>query len=400
LLTQVLSVKKEKGMKFKVMIDATTIDNGKDGLSQYIIGLINNLPAASFNLFEFTILINPGIEREELRDTLKSGRFIILTKKIKSIGPRRDWDMFWFFLCNKNRFNLFHSTSNQYPFFLRNGIATVHDIIFSKYLNAPWWTFNFARRYLNTIVKNSLYKSAAVIAVSGATKNELAAHYKLNSKINNKIRVIYEGWEHLLADSNTGEDDKTTATFNFSNYLFYVGGSRIHKNLSRLIKGFITASGKIPQNIKLVISGDIKHVTAGDINLVNELNKDREKIILTGFVSNTALKKFFNNADAFIFPSLHEGFGIPVLESFYFKKPLLCSNTTSLPEVAGDAALYFDPLNTEDIARAIVFFYENPCLWQSMVAKGQERLKLFSWKKMSEETVELYKKVLLNKKNG
>lgn len=394
-----LSVKKEKGMKFKVMIDATTIENGKDGLSQYIIGLINNLPGTSFNLFEFTILINPGIEREELRNTLKSGRFTILTKKISPIGPRRDWDMFWFFLKNKNKFDLFHSTSNQYPFFLRNGIATVHDIIFSKYLNAPWWTFNFARHYVNTIVKNSLYKSACTIAVSAATKNELTAHYKINSKINNKIKVIYEGWEHLLADKDNEEQDKVIASSNSNNYLFYIGSSRLHKNLSRLIKGFIAASDKIPQSIKLVISGDARHIATGDIILIKEFNKAGEKIILTGFVSNATLKTLFNNADAFIFPSLHEGFGIPVLESFYFKKPLLCSNTTSLPEIAGDAALYFDPTNTEDIARTIVFFYENPSLWQSMIAKGQERLKLFSWKKMSEETVELYKEVLLNKKN-
>ena len=380
-------------MKFKIIIDATTIRKKKDGLSQYIIGLINNLPSASFEQFEFILLINPGADREELSAALQSGKFTLLTKKISSIGPKRDWDMFWFLLKNKNTFHLFHSTSNQYPFFLRNGIATIHDIIFSKYLDAPWWTFNFAKNYLHRIVQNSLYKSAAVIAVSAATKNEISAQYKLSSKINNKIRVIHEGWEHLLLDS----EDKEILPLvkSFGNYLFYVGGSRVHKNLSGLIRGFIIARDKIPANIKLVISGDIKYIKPEDKKLVNEVNKDGEKIIFTGFISNGALQTIFKNADAFIFPTFQEGFGIPVLESFYFKKPLLCSSTSSLPEIAGDAALYFDPAKPDDIAQTIIFFYANPSLWQSLVEKGQQRLSHFSWKITGEKTVALYKEILL-----
>ena len=75
-------------MKFKIIIDATTIENKKDGLSQYIIGLINNLPESSFEIFEYTILINPGVEKEELTESLQSGKFVILTKKISPIGPK------------------------------------------------------------------------------------------------------------------------------------------------------------------------------------------------------------------------------------------------------------------------------------------------------------------------
>jgi glycosyltransferase involved in cell wall biosynthesis len=380
-------------MKLKVLIDATTVRQKKDGLSQYIIGLINNLPETSFDIFEFIILINPGVEREELSGALQSGKFTVIKKKINPIGPKRDWDMCWFLLKNKGRFNLFHSTSNQYPLFLNKGIATVHDIIFSQYLDAPWWTFNIAKRYLNVVVRNSLYKSAAVISVSEATKKELSRHYKINEKIKNKVQVIYEGWEHLLYEDTDG--DMTQLPVGFTNYLFYVGGSRIHKNLSGLIKGFIIAQDTIPQKTKLVISGDIQYLIAEDQKMVDEANTGGEKIIFTGLVSNGMLKEIFKNADAFIFPSLHEGFGIPVLESFYFKKPLLCSNTTSLPEIAGDAALYFDPEIPQDIANIIIFFYQNPSTWQSMVERGQKRLQLFSWKKTGIETVDIYKKILL-----
>ena len=382
-------------MKFKIIIDATTIEKKKDGLSQYIIALINNLPQSSFELFEFIILINPGVEREELSATIQSGKFTILTKKISPIGPKRDWDMFWFFLKNKNKFDLFHSTSNQYPFFFKNGIATIHDIIFSKYLDAPWWTFNFAKNYLHLIVKNSLYKSAAVIAVSAATKNELSSQYKLSSTINNKIQVIYEGWEHLL--SNGEDEEKLDVIDSFGNYLFYVGATRVHKNLSGLIKAFVLARANIPDNINLVISGDVRYIKDEDKKLVDELNKNGKKIIFTGFVSNNRLQTIFKNADAFIFPTFNEGFGIPVLESFYFKKPLLCSNVSSLPEIAGDAALYFDPSDPADIAKTIIYFYANPALWQTLIEKGVQRLAFFSWKITAEKTVALYKEILLKR---
>ena len=380
-------------MKFKIIIDATTITKEKDGLSQYIIGLINNLPEASFEIFEFLILINPGVDREELSSTLQSGKFTILRKKINPIGPKRDWDMFWFLLRNRNTFHLFHSTSNQYPLFLNKGVATVHDIIFSKYLDTSWWTFNFAKRYLNRVIQNSLRKSAAVITVSAATKNELINYYKISDKVKNKIHVIYEGWEHLLSDRI--DEEMPYLPFSSDNYLFYVGGSRIHKNLSGLIKGFIISLNKLPKNIKLVISGNLRHINPEDKKMINEANAEGEKIIFTGYVSNATLDKIFKNADAFIFPSLYEGFGIPILESFYFKKPLLCSNITSMPEIAGDAALYFDPENPEEIAKTIVFFYQNPSVWQSLVEKGQQRLSLFSWQKTGEETVALYKDILV-----
>ena len=111
----------------------------------------------------------------------------------------------------------------------------------------------------------------------------------------------------------------------------------------------------------------------------------------------TAYKQFFKNADAFIFPTLNEGFGIPVLESFYFKKPLLCSNTSSLPEIAVDAALYFDPSDPADIAKTIIYFYANPALWQPLIEKGVQRLTFFSWKITAEKTVALYKEILLKR---
>jgi glycosyltransferase involved in cell wall biosynthesis len=378
-------------MKFKILIDATTIENKKDGLSQYIIAIINHLPEHSFELFDYTILINPGIEKAELNTALQSGKFAVLIKKIAPIGPLREWDMFWFLRKHGAQFHLFHSTSNQYPIFLKKGIATVHDITFKRYLDSKWWTFSFAKKYLNYVVRRALKTAVAVIAVSHATKKDLLYNYSTNSDITNKIQVIYEGWEHLLPYNS----DSSTTHENLGRYLFYLGSSRIHKNLSRLIRAFVMACDEIPADIKLVISGDKQHISKADLDMVNEVNRHGERIIFTGFISDRELAFFFHYSDGFIFPSLNEGFGLPVLESFFYGKPLLCSNSSSLPEIAADAALYFDPESVQDIARSIVFFYQNPAMWPTLVEKGKQRLDFFSWKQTAAQTVDLYKEILL-----
>jgi len=378
-------------MKKRILIDATTVIEKKDGLSQYIISLLDHLPESAFAEFHFMVLLNKNLQRKEFWDVVRKKEFEIIETSIAPIGPRRDLDMLLFLRKFKNRFDLFHSTSNQYPLFLKNGIATVHDITFKKYLDSKWWTFNMGSRYLNLVIKRSLKNAAAVIAVSNHTKADLVKQYHVDSATGEKIKVIYEGWEHLL---NNNEEPAPEASPQLTNYLFYVGTTRLHKNMKNLLKAFQIACRKLPANIKLVISGNETYLDEEDKNAIALINNSGERVIFTGFVSKTVLEYLFRHADAFIFPSLSEGFGIPVLESFYFNKPLLCSNTTSLPEIAGDAALYFDPERPENIADVMLHFYNNPKLGKELADKGVERLKLFSWKIAAAETVALYREVI------
>jgi glycosyltransferase involved in cell wall biosynthesis len=279
-------------------------------------------------------------------------------------------------------------TSNQYPLFIKNGIATIHDIIFKYYLDAPWWTFKLKQRYLNFVIKNSLRRAGSVIAVSESTKKMLNDVYKTNNKIKNKIEVIYEGWEHLINEETNAE--KEGLNNQFGSYLFYVGGTRKHKNIKRLLKAFNIAKAALPEYVNLVLSGNETYLDEEDKRTIASINEKSKRVILTGYVSKTKLDNLFLHADAFIFPSLCEGFGIPVLETFYFEKPLLCSNSTSLPEIAGDAALFFDPENVKDIANKIIFFYNHPEIVADLIKKGKERLLDFSWAKAANETITLY----------
>lgn len=378
-------------MKKRILIDATTVVEKVDGLSQYIINLLTHFPVSAFEKFEFSVLINKGVQRKEIWDILNEGRFKIIETNIAPIGPRRDWDMFWFLRSHKKSFDLFHSTSNQYPLFLKKGIATVHDITFRKYFDMPWWTFQMATRYLNKVIRNSLKKAAAVIAVSHATKHDLLESY--GSKFDKKIHVIHEGWEHFIQENR--QLHVNVADFDFKDYIFYVGTTRKHKNMKNLLRAFSIALKDLPGNIKLVLSGSTDYLDKEDKLLINKINAASERLVFTGYVSNEALAYLFSKADAFIFPSLSEGFGIPILEAFYFNKPVLCSNITSLPEIAGEAAIYFDPFDPKGIAAAMLSFYGNESLKNALIEKGKKQLAKFSWKKTVAETISLYEQVLI-----
>lgn len=381
-------------MKKRILIDASTVTFQVDGLSNYIINLIKYLPEESFHEFEYTVLLNPNTNRKELTDYVAQGNFKVIERRIAPIGPKRDWNMFWFLLKHEKNYDLVHITSSNFPVSLRKGVCTIHDLTFRKYFDSPKYTFNLATTYMNWVVRNCMKYAKAVIAVSESTKNELLSGYHLNAAANEKIRVIYEGWEHLIHYNKNEETGGEEELLVKDNYLFYLGTSRKHKNLSNLLAAFKLALNHIPANKKLAISGSDKYINNMDLSIISEINKTGKRIFFTGYLSNARVETYFKNADAYVFPSLSEGFGIPVLEAFYYEKPVLCSNTTSLPEVAGDAALYFDPHDPQSIADTIIRFYNSTPDKQLLVDKGKEQLAKFSWAKAASETVDVYKKCL------
>lgn len=374
--------------KKRILIDASTINSKTDGLTIYIINLIKYLPLESFKDFEYWILLNPGICRHEIDELRESGNFIFIEYSIHSIGPRRDWAMAQFLRKHSSKFDLIHITSNTYPFYLKGGICTIHDITFKKYFDGSMIFSRMAQFYINQVVINCLKKSKYIIAVSKSTKSEICKAYNPKG-CEDKIKVIYEGWQHILSNF---EDSNNMITEFKQPYLFYLGTFRKHKNIANLLSAFEIACDKIPGNVKLIISGSNKYINLTSLETINKINKNGERVFFTGYLSDASLANYYKNALGFIFPSLSEGFGIPILEAFYYNCPLLCSNTTSFTEIAGNAALYFDPFNPIDMANTIINFCESIDKAESMRIAGQERLQLFSWTKTSKQTVDLYYK--------
>ena len=264
----------------------------------------------------------------------------------------------------------------------KRSVVTVHDLGFEHFPEAYHWADKFYHKLIIHLIKKSATK---IIAVSEFTKQDLIKTYKIPSE---KIVVVLNGYDNdkykLLPDSGGLLKEKYKINFP---YVLFVGRLELKKNIPRLIEAFGLFKRKQPElTHKLVLIG-VKGLTFPLIeeqikkyNLANE-------IIFPGWIDDADLPIFYNNADLFAFPSLFEGFGIPILEAMACGCPVICSKTTSLPEVAGEAGLMFNPESAEEIAARMEQVLLNLEVQESLRVKGLERVKRFSWRKCAEETL-------------
>jgi glycosyltransferase involved in cell wall biosynthesis len=385
-----LKVTKTASDAARILIDASSVTNHPDGLSTYIIQLLRYLPAAAPDM-RFTALLNPGVERHDLNEALAHGGMEVVYAATAAIGPRRDWHMLRHLRRMRGQFDLVHITAMTYPFALKGGICTVHDLTYRKWFHGrPVWRAA-ARFYLNMVIRNCVRNASAIIAVSAETKRDIADLVRITPDKLTKATVIHEGWEHMR-DADVGAT--LPDTLPSSDYLFFLGTNRAHKNLTVLLKAFGKARDLLPPNKLLVITGSSAKLDAAQTELVEQINSAGRRVVFTGFVSDAVVGELYRKADAFLFPSLKEGFGLPILEAYYHGTPLIAARAPAIPEVAGDGALYFDPLDVDSITEAILQFYANPLLGAEMVERGRQRLKQFSWAKAAAETVAVYRTVL------
>ena len=259
-------------------------------------------------------------------------------------------------------------------------VITIHDMIHEK----------FPKSFPSTD-KTSKYKALAakradhIICVSESTKKDAVEILGLPPE---KISVIYHGFDLM----NYNSEPKTLHPSPIdSPFLLYVGNRGGYKNFARLLEVY--------QKSKILNTGyKILCLGGGDFNeneykVMSDLSIDRNKIIqLEG--NDELLSTCYKNATAFIYPSLYEGFGIPPLEAMAHNCPVVCSNTSSIPEVVNNAGEYFDPFNIESMITAIEKVVMSENHKKQLIIKGQARLKYFSWDKCANETLGVYKKLL------
>jgi glycosyltransferase involved in cell wall biosynthesis len=233
------------------------------------------------------------------------------------------------------------------------------------------------------IVSKAINKASYIVTPSNFTKEDILKEFKVSP---NKIIVTLEGGpsEDIL---NKKEDKNISKKINFSkDFLLYVGNAYPHKNLDILLK----VVSKIPKEINFVLAGKKDHFHDELEDSVKKMKLEK-RIIFTDFVTDNELIWLYKNARAYIFPSLNEGFGLPLLEAASFGLPVLCSNNSSLPEVMEDSALYFNPKSSKDIVKKINIIIENKDIREELIVKGYNRVKKFSWNKMAKETLNIYK---------
>ena len=269
---------------------------------------------------------------------------------------------------------------------------TIHDLTLSLFPNRKI-TKIYNRIGYRLAIKNATGTAKKVIAISENTKKDLGKLLKVPAK---KITVIYNGISPIFGQPS----GKTSGTKQRKPFLLYTGVWRGHKNLPRLIEAFhiLKKEKKLP--LKLVITGKPDPKFPEVKNSVKKFKLQKE-VVFTGHITEKELIKLYQSAQLFVFPSLYEGFGLPLLEAMKSGTPVVASNASSIPEICGKSnAVFFDPYNVKDIAAKIYMVYKNKALQKRLIARGLAHAKKFSWEQTAEKTFEIILKCLNRSKNS
>lgn len=270
------------------------------------------------------------------------------------------------------------------PFTPGTRVVTVHDLIFHHH---PETFPGPAQKGLELLVPLGARRSQRVLADSQATKDDLIETYDIDRE---KIDVVLLGFGHSQSATPT---DATTIRERFelgdSKVVLCVASSLAHKNVPRLIDAYAETFADDPDRPVLVVAG---HAGLGQEHLVEQVAALGviDSVRFTGWVENEDLEGLYAVADVFAYPTLREGFGLPVLEAMARNTPVVCSNTSSVPQVAGDAAIKFDPTDTAAIGAAIKQVLGDAALADDLRARGDARVKDFTWAASAQATIGSY----------
>lgn len=293
----------------------------------------------------------------------------------------------------REKLDLMHFTHFNAPLaYFGKTAVTIHDLTLSFYPGRKM-TGSFHRFAYQTVIRTVANRAARVFAVSAHTRKDIVEILDVDET---KIRVVHNGIDaaRFSAVAPQAEIDRVRTKLGLKNrYLLYTGVFREHKNLVRLVEAF----GKIAEKFgdaDLVIAGkeDPGYLDVRDAIVRLGLTG---RVRLPGFVDEADLAPLYQGSVAYVFPSLYEGFGLPVLEAMAAGVPVVCSKSSSLPEVAGPGnALFFDPLRSDDLADKLGVILSDEKTRADLIEKGKARVKDFSWEKMGEAVLGEYREIL------
>ena len=274
---------------------------------------------------------------------------------------------------------------------LRTDVPTVdviHDLNFEHY---PEFIKPVVRRYYKRFFHRFAQKAARIATVSDYTRQDINKLYGVSL---DKIDVVYNGSSSLYLPID--EDAKKSVKAEYSNgcdYFLFVGLIHQRKNLANEFRAFDRYKQSDTRNMKFVVVGD-KKWWHGEIEDAYLAMAHKEDVIFLGRQSQEALSRLMAAATALVYASFFEGFGIPILEAFNAETAVITSNVTSMPEVAGDAALLVNPHSVDDICAAMTRLAEDESLRQELIAKGREQRQRFSWDRTAAALWQTVEKVL------
>ncbi|MCY1634718.1 glycosyltransferase family 4 protein [Marinifilum sp. D737] len=363
----------------------------KHGMDMVALELIRNLQKID-KKNEYIVFVKPD-EDKCLQDT---ENFKIVELKG---GPYPVWEQ-WALprAVEKYGCDVLHCTSNTAPMFGKTPLVVIlHDIIYLESVSilkkAGSWYQKFGNMYRRWVVPHVVKRSKKVVTVSNYEKERIAKFFGFGKE---KLTAIYNGvGEHFKKVTDEAYLKSIKEKYNLpDDFFFFLGNTDPKKNTKGVLEAFADFNTQSSKTYKLVM---LDYDKAELKRLLDEIGHPEqfENIFLTGYVPNIEMPAIINQCKLFLYPSLRESFGIPILEGMACGVPVITSNTSSMPEVAGDAACIVDPHKPEEITRAMQRILIDDDYRNELCKKGMERASHFSWKRMAEENLKLYKELTL-----
>ncbi len=363
----------------------------KHGMDMVALELVKNLQQID-KKNEYIVFVKPDSDKC-LQDT-DNFRIIELGG-----GPYPTWEQFALpKAARKEGCDILHCTSNTAP--VRSKIpviVTLHDIIYlesiSIFKKAGTWYQKIGNMYRRFVVPRIIKRAKKIITVSGFEKNRIRKFFGW-PETDHRLVAIYNGVsEHFKMVDDKNELELVKKKYNLPDkFFFHLGNTDPKKNTIGVLKAYSDFRKRYEEDIPLVMLDFDRQ----ELNrMLTEIGNKKliDHILLTGYVINTDLPAIYSQCEIFLYPSLRESFGIPMLEAMKCGVPVITSNTSSMPEVSGGAAMIINPCKPEEITDAMIKLLEDENIKSIIIKEGFEQAKKFSWKNMATDVLKLYKEV-------
>ncbi len=369
----------------KIGIEAQRIFRAKKhGMDIYALQLIRHLQLIDHEN-EYYVFVRPG----EDRCLQPSSNFQIVEIPALTYA---DWEQVWMPLkALQYKLDVLHCTSNTAPLFTNiPKVVTIHDIIYlNKSFAGGSFYQNLGHHYRKWNVPKAYNQAQQVMTVSNFEAETIETYFGKN----NKVQVTYNG---INPKFNTILQSETTAVFEElnipDNYLLFLGNTAPKKNMKRVLKAYQSYKAQTKHPLPLVIVETPKHTVEKMLRECSP-HATMEGIVCTGYVNNDLIPALYRRATLFLYPSLRESFGIPVIEAMAAGTPVITSATSSMPEVGQNAAHYIDPYSVSELTDKIIELLNNKEELEKMQSEGYKRAEQFSWLNTARQVLDSYQKV-------
>jgi glycosyltransferase involved in cell wall biosynthesis len=370
-------------LPYTIGIDARKIQDF--GIGTYVRNLVRSL-AAIDSENRYVLLAKPA-DQESLRDL--PANFQVATESSPVYSVREIVALSWHLY--RRKLDLYHSTHYVLPAWLQSKVVvTIHDIIHLLY--PEFLPSNLAFLYAQRMIRRSLTRGDRIIAVSQNTRSDLMHHFDVDGR---KIQVVHNGVEDIFRKPLPAEDlDRWLRDLGISQpYILFVGNPKPHKNLDNLVKAYARARRLAQFDAPLICVG---HRDGSEFKIRQraEYLGVGDRVRLLGHVAQEALPAIYQGATLFLYPTLYEGFGLPVIEAMASGVAVITSNTSALKEIAEGYAHLVDPLDIDGMAKAIARCMGDPEHRASLAKLGLRRSEDFRWDRAAKKTLEIYLDVI------